>query len=293
MIGGSGLVGRALVAGLAADGVEVIATARTRRAAETLADLGARVVHTDLEHIGAWQRECADAEVVWHLGLPRLIPPIRGRTVTRMTRRAAAGSADLAAIVEGRPLVVASSALVYGDVEGPVDEGAEPKPLALGAPALATERALAPAEPRIVRLPWVYGHGGLVQALVVGLRMRRARIVGDGENRWSLLGVSDAVEALRISAGLEPGVYNACEEDAPTQAELIGAICAAVPGFRRPDRVPRRMAAFSLGGPLADALAASTWIRADALGRAGWSASGAWRADLPELARDPEMLTAG
>lgn len=281
------------MASLVADGVEVVATARSRRAATALDDLGARILHTDLEHIGAWRRESAKAEVVWHLGLPRVTPPIRGRTTRRMARQAAAGAVALADILDGRPLVMASSGLIYGDRAAPAGEDEPAAPLALGTPALAAERALAGAEPRMVRMPWVYGHGGLVQALVAGLKARRTRIVGDGGNRWSLLGVPDAVRGLRVAAGLEPGVYNAAEDDAPTQAELIGALCAAVPGLRRPDVVPRRMAAFSLGGPLAEALAASTWIRTGGLARAGWAPSGDWRADLPELARDAEMLRAG
>jgi nucleoside-diphosphate-sugar epimerase len=132
--------------------------------------------------------------------------------------------------------------------------------------------------------------GGLMRALVMGLRMRRLRMVGAGANRWSLLSADDAAAALRAALALPAGAYVAGEEEAPTQAELIGAICAAVPGLRRPDLVSPRFATFSLGGPLAQALAASTWLAPGALADSGWAPRERWREAVPALAREPELV---
>ena len=70
-------MGRALVARLRASGVRVLATARTTAARQVIVDAGAEPLYTDLANLGEWDRETADAEVVFHLGLPRLDPPVR------------------------------------------------------------------------------------------------------------------------------------------------------------------------------------------------------------------------
>lgn len=269
---------------LVADGTEVVATARSRRATVRLQEDGATPLYTDLANIATWAAEAADAEVVWHLGLPRLTPPIRSRTTRRLAARARQDAAAIAEIVGDRALVLASSGLVYGDHEGPAPESAPLAPLALGRPALAVEEALAAHSPRVVRLPWVYGAGGLAEALVNGLRTRRWRTVGSGANRWSLISVADAVAALRLAPALAPGAWNAAEEDAPTQSDVVAHLCARVKDLRRPDHVPVRFASFSLGGALAGALAASTVLDASALRGAGWTPASDWREDLVALA---------
>ncbi|HSJ74471.1 MAG TPA: NAD-dependent epimerase/dehydratase family protein, partial [Miltoncostaeaceae bacterium] len=69
--GGSGLVGRALIARLRAGGTRVLATARSLPAERAVIEAGAEPLHTDLASVGGWEREAAEAEVVFHQGLPR------------------------------------------------------------------------------------------------------------------------------------------------------------------------------------------------------------------------------
>lgn len=290
--GGSGLVGRALIALLREGGTRVLATARSLPAERAVAESGAEPLHTDLATIGEWEREAAAAEVVFHLGLPRLDPPLRPSGARRRARAAGADAAALARIVAGRPLVVASSGLIYGDrPRGPaVDDDAGPaRPPAVAGAALSAERALAGPSLRAVRLPWVYGTGGLLRDLIVGLRIRRYRIVGIGENRWALLSAADAAAALVAAASFPPGVYTAAEGHAPTQLEVVDALCA-VPGHPRPDRVPPRFAALSMGGAMAEALGTSLDISTGRLADGGWAPSGDWRRDLVTLARSPLPL---
>ena len=83
--GGSGLVGRALVARLRADGVRVLATARSYPSERAVIEAGAEPLHTDAEGLGSWAREIADVEIVYHLGLPRIDAAAASR------RRAAGG----------------------------------------------------------------------------------------------------------------------------------------------------------------------------------------------------------
>ena len=154
---------------------------------------------------------------------------------------------------------------------------------AIAAAAVAAEEALAPASPRIVRVPWVHGPGGIARDLIVGLRMRRHRLVGPADNLWAMLGADDAAEALVTALGAPPGVYSAAEADIPTQAELVGAICA-VPGHRRPDRVPPGLAALSMGGAMSEAIGMSLAVRTGRLADRGWAPRDDWRASITRLA---------
>ncbi len=290
--GGSGLVGRALIARLRDAGVRVVATARSLPAERAVVEAGAEPLHTDLATIGRWEREAAEADAIFHLGLPRLDPPLRPSGARRRARTAGAEAGALAAIAGGRPVVVASSGLVYGDRPGEPAADDDPpatRPPAVAAAALAAERALAGQGLRAVRLPWVYGTSGLLRDLIVGLRIRRYRIVGVGENRWTLLGADDAAAALVAAAAAPPGAYTAAEEPAPTQLEVVNALCA-LPGLRRPDRVPPRFAALSMGGAMAEALGTSLHIRTGRLAELGWAPSGDWRQDVLTLARSPLPL---
>ncbi|MGI9539669.1 MAG: NAD-dependent epimerase/dehydratase family protein [Miltoncostaeaceae bacterium] len=282
VIGGTGLVGRALVDALIADGVHVIGLARNAAAIIELREAGVETLPTDLVGAWTWADEIAEAEVVFHAGLPRQRPPLRHIGARRRAREAAAAATALADLVGDRPLVVAGSALVYGDRPSePADEAAALDPLPAALPAAAAEAALRETALRIVRLPWVYGPGGWFRDLVVGLRTRRYRIVGDGHNRWGLLGVDDAVAALRAVAEADPGVYNAIEA-APTQDDVVNSICRA-PGFHRPDRTPRAIASIPLGGAMARSLSASVWTTDDRLRGTGWAPTGAWEPALREL----------
>jgi nucleoside-diphosphate-sugar epimerase len=270
----------------------VLATARSLPAERVVAEAGAEPLHTDLGNIGRWEREASEVDVVFHLGLPRLDPPLRPSGARRRAREARADATALADILGGRPVVVASSGLLYGDrpSEPAVDDDpAAPRPPAVAGAAAAAERALAGPGLRAVRLPWVYGPSGLLRDLIVGLRIRRYRIVGIGENRWTLLGADDAAAALIAAAAAPPGAYTAAEGPAPTQREVVDALCA-LPGLRRPDRVAPRFAALSMGGAMAEALATSLHVRTGRLAEGGWAPSGDWRRDLLTLARSPLPL---
>jgi nucleoside-diphosphate-sugar epimerase len=281
--GGSSLVGRVLVSRLAERGVRVLALARSRSAAAAVEQFGAEPVLGDLRRPETWRAEARAADVVFHVGLPRVRPPLRRHRVRGLVGEAAAGAAALRSTLgAGRPVVAVSSGLVYGDRAGPATEAERLAPLALARPALAAERALADPELRIVRLPWVYGPEGIIFDLVSALRAGRYRIVGPGGNRWSMLSAEDAAEALLTAASAPPGAYNAAEPDPPSQLEVVRTVCAQA-GARRPDHLPPRIAALGLGGPTAEALAASLVLDAAKLAGAGWTPRSRWRRDLVSL----------
>jgi nucleoside-diphosphate-sugar epimerase len=291
--GGSGLVGRALVSRLAEHGVRVVALTRSRVAAGRVEEAGAEPLAGDLQRPEEWADAARQADVVWHLGLPRLEPPVRGITARRLTARARSEAAALRQAIGDRPLIAASSAGVYGDRrDGPVGEGDPLRPLALARFAEAAERALAGPGLRVVRLPWVYGAGGLFPDVLRALRQGRFRKVGSGDNRWSLLSAEDAAVALVAAAAGEPGAYAAAEPAPPTQVEVIEALCSQ-DGLRRPDHLPPALAALTFGGPLAQALAASIALRSDRLAALGWRPADDWRRDLVTRSRPDPAAAAG
>lgn len=274
------MVGEALIRRLAADGVRVLATARSLGAERVVRDAGAEPLHTDLAGLGSWAREIAGAEAVFHLGLPRVDPPLRRTGARRRARAAAAGARALAAAAGDRPVVMASTGLLYAARPGrpAVDDDPIATDLALAEAARRAEDVLAGTALRIVRLPWVYGATGLLRDLIVGLRTRRYRIVGPGDNAWALLGAEDAAAALIAAAGVPPGAYTAAEA-VPTQREVVEHICRA-PGVKRPDHAPPALAGIAMGSAMSRALAASLAIRTGRLAETGWSPTGDWRAAL-------------
>jgi hypothetical protein len=80
----------------------------------------------------------------------------------------------------------------------------------------------------------------------------------------------------------------AADGPAPTQLEVVDALCA-VPGQPRPDRIPPRFAAMSMGGAMAEALATSLDVATGRLGER-WAPAGDRRRDLVSLARSPLPL---
>lgn len=225
-------------------GVEVVALARATARTERLEDAGAHVVRGDIGEPGRWASRAHDADVVFHVGLPRLVPPIRRRHLARAVREAVAGAEVLRGIGGDRPLVMASCAL-----EGP--DGT----LDLARPARAAEQVLPSSAARIVRLPWAYGPSGFICDISRGLQMQRFRMVGPASNRIALVSARDAAAALAASAAAPPGTYVVAEDDHPTQEDMVALICRAR-GATRPDHLPPAMARLSMGSVVVQALIA-------------------------------------
>lgn len=279
--GATGTVGAELVRRLLGDGHQPVVVVRDPLAAPALRAAGAEVVVADLEVEGAWQAQLHGADMVWHLGLPRLSPPLRRRGAERDAARAAAAAGNLRRAVGDAPVVLASHVVASVAPE-----------LRLAGAVRSAERALAHPELRVVRLGWGYGPEGFVAAMVRGLAQGRYRIVGAGENRMPLIAPEDAVTALLAAGGLDPGVVVAAEDTIPTQLELVHAACAAI-GATRPDRLPPRMAALSFGGALVAALTASASADTAALTAAGWAPVRDWRTDLVGISRGGVASAAG
>lgn len=249
-----------------AQGVEVTALARTHVGERRLAERGATTVMGDLGQPLHWERPAREADVIFHVGLPRLTPPLRGRHMRKLEREAVAGAAIIRDIAAGGDVVMATCAIASAS-----------GPLAIARPGLAAERELAGPSTRVVRLPWAYGPSGFICDMSRGLQMRRYRIVGAGENRLALVGARDAADALIAAAAAPPGTYTVAEDRPPTQVELVHHICASR-GVPRPDRLPPRMAALSMGGVVVEAVSAEQ--RVEVMPPPGFVHSQRWDEDL-------------
>lgn len=259
-------MGGALVDALQADGVEVTALARDDAGAERLAAAGARVVRGDIGESGRWAPAADDADVVFHVALPRMAPPMRRRHVARAERQAAAGAQVMRDVTGERPLVMASCALA-----GPGG------PLSLARPARAAERVLAGDDVRIVRLPWAYGPAGFLRDISRALQVKRFRMVGPADNHIAVISARDAAAALMAARVAPPGTYAVAEDSPPTQEELVNHMCTAR-GATRPDRLPPRMAGLHMGSALVQAI--TTDQRVDPRPPPGFRCVDRWDLDM-------------
>ena len=253
---------------LLAAGVGVTALARSPEGARRLADAGATVARGDIGEVARWDSGAADAEVVFHVGLPRMAPPVRRRHLKKAEREAAAGAEVIRDLAGDRPVVLASCAI--GDSRGALE---------ISRPALAAEAVLRGSAVRTVRLPWAYGPSGFICDISRGLQMGRFRMVGPATNRIALIGARDAAAALIAAASSPPGIYAVAEDSPPTQMELVHHICAARRATR-PDHLPPRMAGMSMGSVVVDAITAEQ--RVDTRPPPGFAFAQRWDRDLTD-----------
>jgi len=261
-------VGGALVEALLSNGVEVVALVRAPEGARRLSEAGAAVARGDLGEAARWDTRAAEADVIFHVGLPRLTPPLRRRHLRKAEREAAAGAEIVRQLADGRPVVMASCAIA--DSRGALE---------IARPARAAEAALAGTDARIVRIPWAYGPSGFICDISRGLQMRRFRMVGPAQNRIALVGARDAARALLAAAAAPPGLYAVAEPEPPTQLELVHHLCA-VRNAPRPDHLPPRMAGMSMGSVVVEAITADQRVASSP--PPGFSHAQRWDRDLAD-----------
>jgi nucleoside-diphosphate-sugar epimerase len=208
--GGTGFVGRRLIARLRDAGTEVTALVRSATRARGLADRGVRLVIGDLDHHQALDQATAGQDVVYHVAALTGAPD---RTALMHANRD--GTAHLVAAAEraavGR-LVLVSSAAAGGPASPgrPKRDAADDRPVTdYGRSKLASEQVVrATALPwTIVRPPTVYGPGDLTNFLTLFRAAARWGVVpvfGDGSQELSLIHVDDLTAACAVA-----GVHDA------------------------------------------------------------------------------------
>jgi nucleoside-diphosphate-sugar epimerase len=254
--GATGYIGSVVVEKLIAAGHRPAGLARSDRAADKLASLGAGVVRGDLHDSASIAAGAAAADAAIHLA---------------MEFSAAAPKLDRAAIDAilaglggaGKPLVYTSGIWVVGstgDAGADEDSPVNPTPLVAWRPAHEQLVLRAPGVRGIVIRPaMVYGRG----AGFVGVFQRSAsaegvvRYVGDGENRWPFVHVDDLADLYVLALGAPAGsLYFAAVGDSVKVKDVARAAARGARLAAQPLEEARRSI-----GPLADAVTLDQVIR--------------------------------
>lgn len=258
--GGSGLIGRALAAGLAADGAEVVVLTRAPRAA-TPPRPGVRLVTWDGRTAAGWGSECEGAAAVVNLAGENLAA---GRWSAARKRRLAASRLEptgalVAAVAAAarRPAVYvqASGVSLYDPrAETPADESAPAAAGFLADLVVAWEeasRAIAALGVRrvLLRSGVVLARaGGALPRMLPPFRLGLGGPLGDGRQAFPWIHLADEVAAIRFLLGRADlaGAFNLVAPDPVTNEQFSRALARAL---RRPCllRVPGAALRLALG----------------------------------------------
>ncbi|MDE2490144.1 MAG: TIGR01777 family oxidoreductase [Elusimicrobia bacterium] len=247
--GGTGFLGGALVAALAARGDETVVL--TRDADRAAARLGgrARAVAWDARSSGEWAKSLEGADAVVNLagtGVAdaRWTPP---RKIALVKSRLDATRALVAAISQAaaRPKVLVSASAVGWYGESP--EGDAPETAPQGRDFLAAlcgqwEREASAAEPlglRVVlaRVGVVLGRGGALARMELPFKLGLGGRLGSGRQPFPWIHVDDAVGAILFALESEKlsGPVNLAAPELPTNAQFTKSLARAL---RRPAFLP-------------------------------------------------------
>jgi nucleoside-diphosphate-sugar epimerase len=266
--GASGVVGRPLIRQLAEAGHEVVGTTRSPGRAEMLRGLGATPVVLDARETDVLRAAVIEAQpeaVINQLtNLPDKInyrkPAETFGTTNELRGTVGPALAGAAAEAGARRLISQSVCFFYAstgkrahDEDDPLLELPPDNPASRGAIALeALERSTLETpglDGVVLRYGYFYGPG--VRSVPAGfsvddLRRRRYPIVGEGTGIFSLVHIEDAAAAAIAALERGAGIYNICDDEPATQAELLPAYAEAL-GAKPPRRVPVWLAGLIAG----------------------------------------------
>jgi uncharacterized protein (TIGR01777 family) len=247
LAGGSGLIGRALVASLVGDAHEAVVLSRDPGAQRW--PQGVRGVAWDGRTLGPWVEEIERSDAVVQLAGE----PILGRWTAAKKERIRSSRvmttrllADAIAGARRRPgvLVQGSAVGYYGDTgDAAIDETAPAGNDFLAALAREWEEASAPVERLGVRRPVVRtGHvlsrqGGMLPPLRLAFRLFAGGRLGSGRQWMPLIHVADEVGPIRflIEDGAATGPFNLVAPEPLRNADFARALGRAL---ARPSWLP-------------------------------------------------------
>jgi 2-alkyl-3-oxoalkanoate reductase len=274
--GATGVLGRALVPQLVAQGHEVVGMTRNASKQDLVRSLGARPVVADALDPDAVAQAVASAEpeVIVHqltalsgkLSARDMRHPDRSFAATMTNRLRTEGTDHLLAAgraVGARRFVAQSfAAFRFARTGGPVQTEADPldpnPPAALRAPLvgiLHLERAVTTiewGEGLVLRYGGFYGPGTAISrapdaVMAAPVRKRRFPIVGNGGGVFSHVHIDDAAAATvaAIEHG-QPGIYNIVDDEPAPVREWLPVLASALDA-KPPRRIPRWLARLAAG----------------------------------------------
>jgi nucleoside-diphosphate-sugar epimerase len=270
--GGSGYIGRSVVAELRHRGHHVAALVRSDAAAATVRKLGAETVHGSLDSLDVIELATREHDATVH---------VAGMTSPESVALEAAMIDMLARVAPNDHTVVyPSGGWVYGDRgDAVVDEDAPLKPIAIVAWRPAHEERVLALSARgirtvVIRPAVVYGdQGGLVGYLSASANPGPVRVVGDGTNRWPMVRVDALAElyAAAVEQSAASGIYNGVNAAAVPYVEIARAASRAGGGNGSIEHLTYENAGTALG-PMAEAFAMDLQVSAEKARRElGWN----------------------
>jgi nucleoside-diphosphate-sugar epimerase len=250
--GGSGFVGRNLIAALVARGDRVVALARSDTAAATVAALGARVVRGDLDDVAVLRNGMAGCQCTYHCaalvhqwGDPAVFHRINVQGTANMLEAARSGGVP-------RFVHVGTEAVLAGG--GPIHNVDETRPRAahpIGlypatkahAEALVVAANGAGLETVVCRPRLIWGKGDLsvLPLMLDVMRKRQWAWIGGGHYLTSTCHVRNVVEGLLLAAERgRPGEIYFLTDGAPVEFRAFITAQARAHGVEPGERsVPR------------------------------------------------------
>lgn len=234
--GATGYIGFAVATELARAGHTVFGLARSAEKATRLATNEVLPVMGDMANPASYARAAAEAHVLIHCAAeysPRYMELDR-KTVTNLLDIASAATEG------GRLVMYTSGCWLLGDTgDRPVAEYMPVNPPPILVPRAETEsmildRSTGMLRTVIIRPACVYGgSGGLTASWFQSAAQERvARIVGDGNFRWTMVHISDLAAAYRLAAesSLTREIFNISDRSRSTVLECAQAANLQVTG---------------------------------------------------------------
>lgn len=231
--GASGWIGSALTAELIAAGHEVTGLARSEASAEKITSAGGTAVRGDMQDHDLIVAEAMEAEAVAHLAFTLDFAEFDATVDNEVEL---IGKIGTALEGTGKAVIAASGTpILFGQVateEDVLDPAGPAGPRARTASAVLALSAKG-IRSALVRMPRsVHGRGdrnGLIAALVgLDRQLGTAAYVGDGQNRWPAVHISDAARLVFLALESAPAgsVLHAVGEEGVPMRQVADVIAA-------------------------------------------------------------------
>jgi nucleoside-diphosphate-sugar epimerase len=228
--GATGWVGTAVVEELLSGGHHVLGLARSKEKGERLAAGGAEVLLATLDDLAALRTAAEEADAVVHLAFNHDFSRFaenaaQDRRAIEALGEALAGSDKPFLVTSGVALIAPGRVAV--ETDRPSRDASFPRRSEVTAAALA-ECGLRAATVRLA--PSVHGvgetHGFVPMLIDLARRSGVSAYIGEGENRWAAVHVSDAGRLYRLAleGGVAQPVYHATHEEGIAFRDIAEAI---------------------------------------------------------------------
>lgn len=271
--GATGFVGKAITHALLRHHHQVLAFVRNPEKARELLSAGASIARGDMWQPETYEPLVAEVDAVIHAAqdVPQRRFSRRNILTMHKSDELMTGTLASACASQNKLFLYTSGALTHAKYEGQwIDETAAARSCLLAqGHARCEAELLAMHRDRglrvvIVSPGFVYGNGGFLRTTAKMLQRGRYRMIGRGDNYWSLVHVGDVGEAfaLALERGRPGETYFLADEQPMLRRDFINVVAAGlgVPPVRH---APAWLMKLLAGPALVEAITSSFRIRAD------------------------------